>query len=177
MSYKKIDPFTAGVILGLALAILALFGIFKTAGAGEASLSWAAPTRNCDGTSLTNLTSYDMTYGQKRVALPLTPLSYTVKGLTPGTWWFSLAAVTPTERSEFITVEKTVAPAEFVTTSTLAYAVVKGVDKLILVSVGSVPLGTVCNSLISVNGNYVVPRSAVTWSGTVKPDVVVARCG
>jgi hypothetical protein len=173
MSFKKPDPMKLvifGVCAVLALWVSGAFG-------GEATVTWTAPTQNCNGTPLTGLTGYELTYGQGRVSLPTTPLGYTVKGLTPGTWWISLAALTSTQRSEFVTVSKTVAPAEFVTTATPAYAVVKGVNKLVLVSVGTVPLGTVCDPLNSVNGNYVVPRTSVTWSGTVKPDIVVARCG
>ena len=80
--------------LAIALGKSPIGWVIPSAGAGEAALTWTAPTQNCNGTPLTNLAKYDLTYGQKRTDLPLTPLSYTVQGLTPGTWWFSLAAVT-----------------------------------------------------------------------------------
>lgn len=178
MSKKKVGWFNTGVIIALALLILALLGVFKNADAGTADLTWTAPTKSCNGTSLTNLTGYSLTYGQKREALPMAPLSKTVMGLTPGVWWFSLAAVTPTERSEFVTVEKTVLPEEFKTTGTTVYTFVRADGKvLILPTLHTVPVGTVCDATQSVSGKYVVPREAVTWSGSARLVAVLADCG
>lgn len=146
------------------------------ANAGEATLTWTAPTQNCDGSALINLASYSVMYGQAQTTLPLSPLSYTVKGLLPGTWWFSVAAVNSTGgRSEFVTVSKTVLPEDFKAVSPDVFSVVKRTDRFVLTKVGTVPIGTVCSSE-TVNGKYVVPRASVTWSGTVKADVVVATC-
>lgn len=61
------------------------------------------------------------------------------------------------------------------TSATAVYDVVKRTNGFVLVQVGTVPLNTTCDANQSVNGNYAVPVSAVTWSGTVRP-VVVARC-
>lgn len=178
MIKKKVDWFGVFVILALALLALTLLGVFKSADAGTADLTWTAPTRNCNGTDLTDLTGYSMTYGQKREALPLAPLSKTVVGLTPGVWWFSLAAVTPTERSEFVTVEKTVLPEEFKTTGTAVYTFVRAEGKiLVLPTLHTVPVGTVCDATQSVNGKYVVPREAITWSGSARLVAVLADCG
>jgi hypothetical protein len=157
----------------LLLALMAL-----PAWAGEGSLTWTAPTQNCNGTPLTNLAKYDLTYGQKRIDLPLTPLSYTVTGLTPGTWWFSLAAVNSDgDRSEFVTVEKVVAPADFVTKSTTVYTFFRSGGNITVVGTPHrVPLGTVCDATQSVNGKYRVPLEAVTWSGA-KLTAALADCG
>lgn len=157
----------------LLLALMAL-----PAWAGEGSLTWTAPTQNCNGTPLTNLAKYDLTYGQKRIDLPLTPLSYTVTGLTPGTWWFSLAAVNSNgDRSEFVTVEKVVAPADFVTKSTTVYTFFRSGGNITVVGTPHrVPLGTVCDATQSVNGKYRVPLEAVTWSGA-KLTAALADCG
>ena len=161
----------------LAVITVTLALMSKCAKAGEAIITWTAPTQNCNGTPLTNLTGYDLTYGQGRVPLGLTPLTYTVTGLTPGTWWFSMAAKNSTgDRSEFVTVEKTILANEFVVAQSDAFALVKRIDRLVLAKVGTVPVGTPCLADQTVNGKYVVPRSLVTWSGTVKPDVVVATC-
>lgn len=146
--------------------------------AGEGALTWTAPTKRCDGTPLTNLTGYSLTYGQAQQDLPLTPTNFTVRGLSPGVWWFSLAAVDANnERSEFITVSKTVAPEDFKTIATDVFTIVKRTDRFVLLKVGTVPLGTVCIPDQTINGHYAVPRSAVTWSALVRPDVVVAQCG
>jgi len=158
-------------------AIVALFfaGVFS-ANADIGELSWVAPTKNCDGSALTNLTGYSILYGQKRVELPTTALTHTVTGLSPGVWWFSVAALAATERSEFITVEKTVLPEAFVINGTDVFTIVKRVDRFVLSKVGTAPVGTVCVAEQRVNDMYVIPRASVTWTGTVRPDVVVAPC-
>lgn len=64
-----------------------------------ATLSWTAPTKNVDGTPITNLADYVLSYGLSQTALThqitlaATALSYTVTGLTAGTWYFSIKAV------------------------------------------------------------------------------------
>lgn len=180
----KVDWFRAAVILGAgAAAIWLMIVLGKSpigiALGGEADLTWVAPTQNCNGTPLTNLAKYDLTYGQKRQELPLTPLSKTVTGLTPGTWWFSLAAVNSTgDRSEFVTVEKVIPPEEFVTTTTTVYTFVKADGNIVVLpTLHTVPLGVQCDATQSVNGKYIIPRGAVTWSGTARPVAVVGDCG
>jgi hypothetical protein len=177
MRYKKPDPMSLLTIAVLAALALWIGGAFKKANSAETTITWTPPTQRCDGTALTNLAGYSLTYGQRRAELPLTPLSYNVTGLTPGDWWFSLAAVDAAgERSEFVTVNKTVQPAEFVTLATPAYSVAKSTNRLILIQVGTVPLGTLCDATQSVNGHYAVPYTAVTWSGSTRPKLVMAKC-
>ena len=69
------------------------------AAAGTASLSWAAPTTNIDGTPLTNLAGYIVSWGTSAGALTHTArvatastASYKVTNLSPGTWYFDIAA-------------------------------------------------------------------------------------
>lgn len=156
--------------------LLALL-VSGSAFAGTGDLSWTAPIQNCNGTSLTDLTGYRLTYGQKMVDLPKTPLAFQVTGLTPGDWWFSLAAVTPTATSEFVTVKKTIAPAEFVTKTTTVYTFFRSSGNItVLPTTHKVPLGTVCDATQSVNGKYKVPLEAITWSGT-KLTAALADCG
>lgn len=164
-------------LLPLALIMGAMALGARCAQAGEAVLTWTAPTQNCNGTTLTDLTGYNLTYGQKKEALPKTPLTKTVTGLTPGVWWFSLAATTPTATSEFITVEKTVAPAEFVTKTNKVYTFFRSGGNITLsVTPHTVPLGTVCDATQSVNGKYKIALEAVTWSGK-KLTAALADCG
>ena len=159
--------------IGMMLLTIAL-----TARAGEAEVTWVAPLTRCDGSQLTNLAGYSMIYGQSKQELPLAPLSTTVTGLKPGTWWFSLAAVDAAgERSEFVTVEKTIAPEDFVTLGGGAFTLTKSDDRMLFVRVGSVPAGVVCDAAQPAGKYYVVPRSAVTWGGSVRPLVVFADCG
>ncbi len=69
--------------------------------AGTATLSWAPPTTNTDGTPITDLAGYTIDFGASPSALNqsiniTTPSSttYTVQNLTAGTWYFAVAAYT-----------------------------------------------------------------------------------
>jgi hypothetical protein len=69
------------------------------AGTGTATLSWAAPTTNTDGTPVTTLTGYHVYYGTSAATLTksvavsgATVTTYEITGLTPGTWYFAVAA-------------------------------------------------------------------------------------
>jgi len=68
-------------------------------------------------------------------------------------------------------------PTDFNTIETIAYTLVKQIDRFILLPVGTVAVGTKCDPTQYVNGYYVVPITSVTFSGTVRPVVVVAKCG
>jgi hypothetical protein len=82
----------------------------------EAVLTWAAPTRNVDGTTLTNLSGYKIYYGN---APGNYPQSVSVSGastttwtlsLAPGTYYFAMSAVDSTgaESARTNEVSKTV---------------------------------------------------------------------
>lgn len=66
---------------------------------GTAMLSWVAPTQNLDGTLLTNLAGFRVYQGTtlsnlspvSTIATP-TLTSFSVTGLTAGTWYFAVAA-------------------------------------------------------------------------------------
>lgn len=87
---------------GTASASLASFSITVTqASTGSATLSWTPPTQNTDGTSLTNLAGYRVVYGRSSSSLDQTIQiasaglsTYTVTGLTSGTWYFAVKAYT-----------------------------------------------------------------------------------
>jgi hypothetical protein len=60
---------------------------------------WNAPTENTDGTSVTPLAGYTVYYGTTEGALTqsvvvsgASTLTYTISGLTAGTWYFAVAA-------------------------------------------------------------------------------------
>lgn len=68
-----------------------------------ARLSWTPPTQNIDGTALTNLAGYRISYGTSPTALAQTVQvsnpgvsAYSVTGLAPGTWYFAVRAYTST---------------------------------------------------------------------------------
>jgi hypothetical protein len=102
----------SGIIIsvsdGKASAALAPFAIVVSSAAsggtiGSASLSWTPPTRNTDGSTLTNLAGYRITYGTSASALSKTITvsnpgisSYVVDSLASGTWYFAIKAYTST---------------------------------------------------------------------------------
>ena len=74
---------------------------------GQAVLSWTPPTRNVDGTLLTDLAGYRIHYWQSptqliqtvQIANPSTT-RHTVTNLAPGVWYFAIRAYTPTAQSD-----------------------------------------------------------------------------
>jgi hypothetical protein len=89
---------------GKVLTLLPSFTVTVSSGSsttGSASLSWTPPTRNTDGSTLTNLAGYKISYGTSSSSLSKTVTianagisSYVVDGLTSGTWYFSIKAYT-----------------------------------------------------------------------------------
>jgi nitrite reductase/ring-hydroxylating ferredoxin subunit len=66
---------------------------------GFATLQWAAPTQNTNGSALTNLAGYVIYWGTSTSALTqsitvtsASTTSYVVSGLTSGTWYFAVQA-------------------------------------------------------------------------------------
>ena len=66
---------------------------------GYATLSWAAPTTNTNGSPLSALAGYHLYYGNSASALTKSvavsgakTTSYEISGLTAGTWYFAVAA-------------------------------------------------------------------------------------
>ena len=71
-----------------------------TAGSnGTATLTWAPPTLNSDGTPVTPLSGYHIYYGTSPSALTQSiavsgaaTTTYEITGLSSGTWYFEVAA-------------------------------------------------------------------------------------
>jgi len=66
---------------------------------GNANLSWTVPTLNINGTALTDLSGYTISYGTSPTALTQsvtitdpTVTSHTITGLGAGTWYFAIVA-------------------------------------------------------------------------------------
>lgn len=98
---------------GTSSATLPAFAIAVTQIAnGSATLSWAAPTQNTNGTPLTNLAGYRIYYGTNKSALTQTVqianpnvLTEVISNLSPGTWYFSVRDYTSSDvESDFSTV-------------------------------------------------------------------------
>jgi len=89
------------LVLRAAVALLLALGACAGAAGGSAELSWAAPTKNTDGSALNGLKGYTIYYGTQadeltqRVEVPDPKAThYVVRHLPPGTWYFSVAART-----------------------------------------------------------------------------------
>ena len=80
---------------------------------------------------------------------------------TPGT---ARTPVTPTALATLATTDPTV------------FTLIRQENRFVLLPVGTVPANTPCDGSQKINDHYVVDRNLVTWSGTVKPVVVVAQC-
>ena len=86
---------------GAASASLPAFSIQVNAmTSGSATLSWTAPTSNTDGSALTDLSGFVISYGttatnlsQQVTISSASTTSYTLTGLATGTWYFAVAAV------------------------------------------------------------------------------------
>ena len=77
--------------------------VSTTSTTGSATLSWTPPTRNTDGTTLTNLAGYRILYGTSATSLTRTVQvanagisRYVVENLASGRWYFSVRAYTTT---------------------------------------------------------------------------------
>lgn len=69
-------------------------------GSGSATLSWTPPTQNTNGSSLSNLTGYQVRYGRSASDLTQTVTldnpslnRYVVENLSSGIWYFAVVAV------------------------------------------------------------------------------------
>jgi len=88
---------TSAALPVFSIAVAAAAGTSQTV--GTATLKWSAPTKNTDGSAVTNLTGYVVSYGMSATALsqavsitnPATT-SYTVQNLGQGTWYFAVSA-------------------------------------------------------------------------------------
>jgi hypothetical protein len=93
---------TISVSDGRATASLAAFSISVVdVSNGGAQLSWTPPTTNTDGSALSNLAGYRISYGTSSAALTQTiqvanpgVTNYTIGNLSPGTYYFSVRAYT-----------------------------------------------------------------------------------
>ena len=107
---------------GVAQASLAAFSITVTSTAatattGSATVSWAAPTQNSDGSPLANLAGYRIYYGNDSGALNQSvqvsgaaATSYVFSALASGTWYFAVSSYTTggTESARSAVVSKTI---------------------------------------------------------------------
>ncbi len=181
------------------LAAFALCLSASPANAGDAALTWTLATQNTDGSAIpasgpTSLaatrvewgtcsgSAFGTVAGQQTVATPAT--TYTITGLAAGVWCFRAYSrtVAGLESAPTNVVTKTILqsppqpPGNLTVAALTVYQFIGTTDAVALNPVGTVPAGTACDPLQSVNGRYAVPRAAVSWYGSVRPRVVFAQC-
>jgi hypothetical protein len=169
-----------------------------TAFGGTATVSWGEVTQREDGTPV-EISDYRVYYGTEPVTKdsPFVHvqggLSHQFVELSAATWYFAATALDSTglESDLSASVSKTIQAVEpppaapdglTVQDGALtAYTLVQSADRLVLVPVGTAPAGTPCENTVVRDANgvvgYLIPKGSVAYSGTVRPQVVVAQCG
>lgn len=174
-----------------------------TWGSGSATIAWTAPTKNTDGSNLTNLGSYKVLYGtsstsftKSKVVDDPTSTRATIAALTPATWYFTVHSVTTsgvesgnsnvaskavTGAKAAKTVAVKVTPSGSLTTkATNVWDVIKRPDGVWVRNavVGSIPLGKPCYT--SFNGgpkHFLINKADVTrMYATPKSTNLVVNC-
>ena len=194
--------FASGTETLAAITASKTYSLTCTWGNGSATINWARPTTNTDGSPLTNLAGYKVLYGTSTSALTNVKqindpaaTSTTISALQTGTWYFSVRAfntsqvesdnsnvaqkaISSASASKSLTVTVTSSTQTMKTTSTRVYDVLfQNGGSLLGREVGTVPIGTTCNSKYPVNTNYYpVPRTSVSFTRTPRSNSVVARC-
>lgn len=184
MSRRQRAPSEWRFWIGLLLVLLGIGWVFDEARADDVVLSWDNATQNEDGTPLTNLAGIRI---WQLVATTTDPqqTSYTISGLDVGDYIYAATSYTtddpPVESVLSTTAEKSVT--QLVVTNIVVKIVTQRPGKFLLLGVGTVPLGTVCDITTEVNKHYAIPFDDIVWSdparnnGTAElPLLVVAEC-
>jgi hypothetical protein len=187
------------LLFTVAVLMLFVMGI-GAALAGTATATWTNPTAYTDGSALvsTDITQTRVEYGtcaagststfgtasgQVIAAGAVTTIS--IPNLGPGTWCFRAYTTAkgvesgPSNVGSKVITQPAPNPPTLGAISVAAYKMRQTIDGFSMVAIGTVNLGTPCNTSYSVNGYSVVPRSAVTLSSKFDtlPLVVYASCG
>lgn len=161
------------------------------------AINWIAPSQNTNGTPLTNLAGFKLyrrlcsaaSYDPP-IDIPGTVANYSLATQVPGTYCVALTAYNSVgaESAKSAVASWAVAgvsvnivpPASPVTIAPTIYTVIKTEGNLVLLPVGTVPLGTFCDNTqgtIRMGKVYFVTSlEHVTWSGGAHPKVAVAAC-
>lgn len=173
---------------------------WSTVSASELNVSWTPPTHNTDGTPILATGETALTYfrvewgtcsgtafgvGQGELIVGASFLTAKLN-LATGTHCVRVYAASglgwsdPSNHVVAVVSDTPGAIPQPPSGITLAVQVVfqfvGARDRVNLIPVGTVPAGTPYDIIQVLNGHCVVPRAAVTWYGSVKPQVVFAKC-
>lgn len=167
-------------LLGLKIcAVWALLLIAGKALADPVTLTWEAPTEAESYVPAGPLTGLAGTRIWVMVAEIPDPdvTEYVITGLAPGSYYYKATAFTEDGNESRMSATATkVVEALTAAAGTPVKTVVRTRDAFILLPVGTTSEAVTCDPANGIKGHYAVPRDSVTWSGTVRPQVVVAEC-
>lgn len=144
--------------------------------AEDVVLDWTNPTEqeSCQAAGPTTIDGVNIWQLVATVDSPLE--TFTLPDMPPGEYTFAATAFNASGESRLSgKTLKTVSA--FVSVELTVFYPVAQPNGILMLGIGTVPLGTPCNADIEVNGHYPVDRALVNWAGTAEPLLVVAKCG
>lgn len=183
-------------LLPLVLVMAVLIMLVDIAYSAPVSVSWSLPTQNEDGTAIPStgdgsLLSTTVEYAacidgalsSPRISVDINVPTNTWSGniVTEGDWCFishvtTVDGITSADSNMAI---KTIGEQVLVVIDNVAYVLVKQINRLLLVAIGTIQLGTPCDEAQRILGHHVIDRDLVQYTIENHPDeyVVVAGCG
>ncbi|HUQ12595.1 MAG TPA: fibronectin type III domain-containing protein [Steroidobacteraceae bacterium] len=171
---------------------------------GSAVVRWTAPTKNSDGSALTDLASFKVMYGTSSTSFTKmanvsdpTARSFTVGSLSPATWYFKVhvvnskgiesgdsnvasKAVSGATAAKTVSVSVSSSSAKLTTKATNVWDLQQRSDGdwVRRAVVASIPLGKPCDPAIKVSDkHYAITKSDVTrYYATPKSTTLVVNC-
>lgn len=143
--------------------------------AEDITLTWTNPTQQETCTEAGATTIDGINIWQKVATIDSPATEYVIPAMKPGTYTYGATAFNADGESRLSGVVEKVVEG-FTVVDERAYIVAKTAGRFLLLVVGTVPLGTPCDTETEVNGFNAVPVDAVTFTG-VEDVIVVAECG
>lgn len=159
-------------------------------GVGTMALTWGPVTQDTSGKAIA-VTGYRIEWGTSATVLTQTitlgaVTTYTITDLPPGTYYGTVRALAGNSESDRSNLfSKTIAaipaakprPPVVSVVENVAYDLVKSTNALTAKAIGTVPVGTPCDTSQRVLDDYfVVPRTAAKLTSASRPLVVLAKC-
>ena len=159
--------------------LLLIMLLMPAAHADDVTLTWTNPTGQETCSDAGPLTTLAGTRIWQLVAEINDPdaVTFTIPDQLPGEYSYVATSFTTDGEESRVSGKATKTVETFVVTVETIYTVVRTNNRFLLLPAGTVPLGTPCDVDNSVNGKYAVDTDEVTWTGNIRPQVVVAECG
>ena len=144
--------------------------------AEDVTLSWTNPTEqeSCAPAGPTTIDGVNIWQLIATVDYPVE--DFVIEDQPPGDYTYTATAFNSSGESRN-SGHTTKTVSEFVSVELNVYYPIAQPNSVLLLTIGTVPLGTPCNPDIEIDGHYPVDRALVDWAGTAEPLLVVAKCG